>query len=709
MKSILLRILRQVGRLRKRSRARTAAITGSEIELSNYLKEPKDIQSFLSDFRSRKEPLFFFDESGINLFRKATFPEKQTIIKDAENVCNHDFDLLGSGKTNVDGEGAKIDWHRDFKSGVRWDPNVFHTEIPLTNSTGSDIIVPWGLSRFQHLPTLGKAYQLTGDEKYAREFVDEISHWIDINHPGYGVNWRCTMDVAIRVVNWIWGYHFFRNSPQISDDFLLKLLESLLVHGIHIMANLEQHSRFGQFADSLLIHRMSIIDSLRQAWTGITNNHYLSDIVGLIYLGIMLPELEETQKWLGFAIKELIHEMKKQVFPDGVVHEGSISYHRLQTELFLSPTLLCLKNGITFPLWYMERLEKMLEFVMYYTKPDGTAPQIGDNDDGRLHILASYGSWDKRDHRYLLSIGANLFGRTDFKWIAGESHEEAFWLLGSDRVEGANPHLRSNAFPDGGFYIMRKNRLFMMVDCQPNNILAPPAHRHNSRLSFELFAYDKSFIIDPGAYIYHASKDMRNLFRSTKYHNTVVVDNEEQNRFRKDMMFYINYDAAVRINQWEMTDECDFWDAEHYGYRRLKHPVVHRRQIWFDKLNGIWIIKDILSSEGVHQFDLYFHFAPMELQFAQDYPLTLKTQTDGANIALIPLEKEGLSVDVTSGWISYSYGVKKKAPIAKYSKSSASPIFVTVVYPYQDELTLDRVMGSLQESNLLREVQATVT
>jgi hypothetical protein len=99
----------------------------------------------------------------------------------------------------------------------------------------------------------------------------------------------------------------------------------------------------------------------------------------------------------------------------------------------------------------------------------------------------------------------------------------------------------------------------------------------------------------------------------------------------------------------------------------------------------------------------------MELQFAQDYPLTLKTQTDGANIALIALEKEGLSVDVTSGWISYSYGVKKKAPIAKYSKSSASPIFVTVVYPYQDELTLDRVMESLQESNLLREVQATVT
>jgi len=709
MKSILLRIHRSVVRSRRRLRARTAARTLSKVELSKCLKEPKDIQTFLSDFRSRAVPLFFFDESDIDFFRKASFPEKQTIIKDADSVCNHDFDLLGSGKTNVDGEGGKIDWHKDFKSGVRWDPSVFYTDIPSIKGDGRDIIVPWELSRVQHLPTLGKAYQLTGDEKYAKEFVDEVIDWIDSNLPGYGVNWRCTMDVAIRVVNWIWGYNFFRDSPHISDGFLLKFLKSLHIHERHIMANLERRSRVREFGTSLLIHRRPIMASLHRSWTRITNNHYLSNIVGLVYLGIMLPEFKKARKWLGFGMKELIREMGKQVYPDGVVYEGSISYHRLQTELFLSSTLLCLKNGITFPRWYMERLEKMTEFVMYYTKPDGTAPQIGDNDDGRLHILASYGGWDKRDHRYLPSIGAALFNRADFKWMAGQFHEEAFWLLGAQQLEGVNQYPKSNAFPDGGFYIMRKNRLYMVTDCQPNDILAPSGHRHNSRLSFELFAYDKSFIIDPGAYIYTASKDMRNLFRSTKYHNTVVVDNEEQNRFREDVMFYMNYDAAVRVNRWETTDEFDFLDAEHYGYQRLKQPVVHRRQIWFDKVNSFWIIKDVLSSEGVHQFDLYFHFAPMELQFGQDYSLSLKTKTDGANIALIPVEKEGLSVEVTNGWISYSYGVKERAPVVKYSKSFASTTFLTIIYPHQGELSLDRVMANLHESNLLREVKATLT
>jgi len=61
----------------------------------------------------------------------------------------------------------------------------------------------------------------------------------------------------------------------------------------------------------------------------------------------------------------------------------------------------------------MERLEKMFEFILYYTKPDGMAPQINDNDDGRLHILAGYGNWERKDHRYLLSVGASLFNRPD--------------------------------------------------------------------------------------------------------------------------------------------------------------------------------------------------------------------------------------------------------------------------------------------------------
>jgi len=689
-------------------KAKRVAKTIYQVELFKCLKEPRDLEAFLSDFRSREEPRFFFDKQDIEFFKKADFPEKDSIIADADAICQHNFDLLGSGKRNVDARPGKIDWHRDFKSGKKWPPDVFFRDIPLVKGDGAEIHVSWELSRFQHAPTLGKAYTLTGEEKYAREFVEQISDWIDSNPPGYGVNWRCPMDVAIRAVNWIWGYHFFKESKHCSDQFLLKFLKSLLIHGRHVRANLEHNSWVVELLSCLLLRRKPLISSLRRRRD--LNNHYIADLAGLVYLGVMLPELKEAKKWLEFGTKELAREMANQVYPDGVAYEGSTSYHRLQAELFLSTTLLCLRNGLIFPQWYLGRLKEMIEFTLAYTKPDGTAPQIGDNDDGRLHVLSSYGSWDKKDHRHLLDVGAVLFNRPDFK-LNGRFPEEALWLQGEEgltkwhSLKPAKETLTSRGFNSSGYYIMRQDSFYMIVDCISNDRRAPSGHRHNSRLSFELYAYDKNFIVDPGAYIYTAEEGLRNLFCSTEYHNTVVVDSQEQNRFYQGELFYLEYDATPKINQWQVTEEYDFLDAEHDGYRRLKHPVIHRRQIWFDKVNGFWIIKDVLNSKGPHRFDLYFHFAPMKLEIDQHDFLAVKTRVKGANIAILPLEREGLSAEIIDGWVSHSYGVKQKAPVVRYSKYASAAIFCNIIYPAFEEVSIAKILKELPKSKVLGEVK----
>jgi hypothetical protein len=356
------------------------------------------------------------------------------------------------------------------------------------------------------------------------------------------------MDVAIRAVNWIWGYYFFSDSVILTDKFKINFFKSLFLHGRYIIEHLEFESR---------------------------NNHYLSNLVGLVYLGIFFHETLEGKNWLEKGLFGLQCEMELQVYSDGVNFEASIGYHRLATELFSSATILCMKNGIKFPEWYMRRLEKMFEFIYAYTKPDGSAPQIGDTDDGRLHILSNYGKWDKRDHRYLLPIGALLFNRYDFICNSQELNEDAFWLFGGNLVENEGMRLikpikGSLAFPEGGFYILRESDLYMIVDCLSPNKNFPQGHRHNSNLSFELFAYDKSFIVDPGSYIYTANKNMRNMFRSTKYHNVVQVDGEEQNSFNENEIFDMEANAQVKINEWKITEEYDFLDAEHDGYERLK-------------------------------------------------------------------------------------------------------------------------------------------
>ncbi|MEE9230500.1 MAG: heparinase II/III family protein, partial [Acidobacteriota bacterium] len=358
----------------------------------------------------------------------------ESTVAGANKICEHVFDLLGSGPVEL---GPEIDWHRDFKSGYRWDPQTFYTDVPYGHVEGVDIKVPWELSRGHHLPVLGHAYLLTGDERYAQEAVTQIRHWLKTNPPEFGVNWACPMDVGIRSVNWLWAAGLLADASAADAEFFANLLAGLQSHGRFLMENLEVEA------------------------DGITSNHYLANIVGLLYLGVCVPELSEAETWRTLAVRALVEEMGRQVLPDGVDYESSIPYHRLVTEMFLSAALLCRHHNVPLPPPFWERLEHMLEFVRSYTKPNGLAPQVGDADDGRLHIFHGYGKADPRDHRHLLALGALLFERQDWWVSAGPAWPEAPWFGGARSgpwnrpPEGAPVTSESAAFPNAGLYMMR--------------------------------------------------------------------------------------------------------------------------------------------------------------------------------------------------------------------------------------------------------------
>ena len=134
------------------------------------------------------------------------------------------------------------------------------------------------------------------------------------------------------------------------------------------------------------------------------NNHYVSDIVGLIYIGLLFRNTRQGKKWLKFGIKELKRQIKKQIYDDGCDFEASTCYHRLVLELFLYAAIFVIQDEINKKEYqtsdftktgeevlgqkYIEKLKKMFEATLYLLKPDGNMPQIGDNDNGRLHIFS---------------------------------------------------------------------------------------------------------------------------------------------------------------------------------------------------------------------------------------------------------------------------------------------------------------------------------
>src|SRR6185503_14503948 len=97
-------------------------------------------------------------------------------------------------------------------------------------------------------------------------------------------------------------------------------------------------------------------------------------------------------------------------------------------------------------------------------------------------------------------------------------------------------------------------------------------------------------------------------FRSTAYHSTVKIDGEEQNTTDPSTPFVIGNEAQPRVLEWQSNENYDKVVAEHYGYRRLRSPVTHRRTVTFDKAECSWLVDDEFFGEDEHEFEAWFHF-----------------------------------------------------------------------------------------------------
>lgn len=528
---------------------------------------------------------FFYSKGNIEKikdFYEKNISIRENILKEAEQILEHKFDLLGSGEINL---GKKIRWNEDFKSGFVW-KNQFYKDIKIVDlNNNADVKVPWELSRFQHLFTLGKAYWITNDKKYYLECKKEIEDWIAENPVYMSVNWTCAMDVAIRAVNWIFFYFHFKELIDNDKEFLKKFNNSLYNHGKFIFLNLEKGIKF-------------------------SNNHYLSDLVGLFYLEIYFNKLKsnEVKRWLNFSKKELEKEMFIQNNEDGSNYESSTSYHRLVTELMFFPVILGEKNNINFSQEYKKRLEKMFEFLAKIIKPNGKIPMIGDVDNGRLLILSNYSSWEVNDVRELLSLGGEYFNNTLLKNSGAIKKEDKLWIFNSLSDEEEKYYNKSVRFSNGGYYILRNNDIYCFIRCGELSCRGQGGHSHNDQLSFELNVQGEDFIVDTGTGVYTADKNMRNLFRSTRLQNTVYIEGHEQNSFEKNNLFEMREETFAKCIKFEDT----YFEGYHQGYLK-KLNTIHKRKIKL-KDKSIKIEDFIVGLVGIVCLNLYPEVRIIEIE-----------------------------------------------------------------------------------------------
>lgn len=609
-------------------------------------------EALLEHFRHRTEPRFLpgFNpsESSTDYLYGRFGEETRRLIRDAAAVVDeHRWPLLGFGERRFRDE---IEWRRDPLSGYEW-PLEFHADISFQRKDGSDVRVLWELNRLNQLLTLARGYSVTRDEDFAREFFRQIESWREQNPVGRGANWSCAMEAALRALNLLGALEIFRHSREMTAPRLSMLLNMLYQHGAHIARNLE----FSYIA---------------------TSNHYLSDVVGLLWLGVMLPELEESRGWRRFGLRELLREMEKQVLNDGADFESSTGYHRLVLELFLYSFILCRENKIEIEERYWQKLRAMFEYICAYLRPDGRAPLIGDTDSGRALPLRHRAA---DEHAFLLDIGAALFKEPRFK-IKEKMAEEVFWILGRDGVRdlealARTPELQpSSAFPYAGTYIMREGDLYLLFNASGVGARGRGSHGHNDALSLEVSACGVSFIVDPGTYVYTANLEERNLFRSTRYHSTLEVDGIEQNSTDRGTPFVLGNEAEPRVLRWESAPDFDFIRAEHVGYGRLSEPVTCARSVRFDKRRRFWLIEDELTGAGEHDFSFRFHLASGLRVRVRDR-LVEALEKSGARLLIAPLNMN-MKPSLEELFTSSDYGAKSPSLSACWSARSRVPLKV---------------------------------
>lgn len=469
-------------------------------------------------------------------------PWQQSLVKSlerAEAVAQQRFDFLTVEVCYPD----KINWHETKVSHLwRYYLHYFdYTEdLLLWSAAGYDSLA-W--SAFRRL----------------------VDSWIAGNEKVAGDGWQ-PFTLSVRIVNWMHAFHFWKSRFDSDPEFFRRFTVSLDGQVKILALSLEFDKR---------------------------GNHLIKDLRALIWAGVAFGG-SRWAKDMHRAIRILEKELAEQVLEDGGHFERTPGYHA-------AVLMDCLEMGLCLrrnceggaPEWLDEALQRMLQYLLAILPPDGELPLLKDTARGVTPPPSD-----------LLAAGALYFNSPEFK-ISENFGAYPLLLFGKEGWEKFRnwPSTRAKVhavrLPASGFMVMQDEGAgdYLIFDggkVGPDYLLG---HAHADMFSYELMVNGQRLVVDSGIHEYTAGS-WRNYFRSTKAHNTVEVEGQNQSEV------WGSFRVARRARPFQV-----FWKTEpnyvliqgkHDGYCRLAVPVVHRRIIVWEK-GRFWLVVDELRPKGRYQ------------------------------------------------------------------------------------------------------------
>ncbi|QTA79117.1 Heparinase II/III family protein [Desulfonema limicola] len=586
---------------------------------------------------------FFFTESYEKTKRCKLIKEKlewKDWISEADDILKGNIVSLGCQMKIPSGKS----WHLDPVKGKPWPEKFYKQAENAGDMKACDIKYVWEISRHQYLVVLAKAFRLTGDEKYAEKIFTILQNWIAANPYHSGVNWSSSLELAVRMISWIWALFFCKDSKFLTPDICALVLKSIYEHGRHISNHLSYYSS--------------------------PYNHLTGEAAALYLTGALFPVFKESKTWKKTGWDMLEDNVEKQFHEDGMCVEQALFYHHFTLGFYLQALLLKRLHGENVSESMLNRLEKALEFSMHASRPDSRMPMIGDIDNARSLYFSGKHSWDFRG---FTGIGAILFQRPDFKYISGESAEEIYWLFTDKEIHDflmtkeTRPAELSKAFYKSGYFIFRDSWTdesnYLCFDCGETacglseDDIPSAAHGHADALSFQLSAFGSPILTDGGFYTYSGEEEWHRYFRQEEAHNTIRCGNKRQavygGRFKWKQV------KNPVLTSWNLSEYLEI------AAGRIDYDAraFHQREVVYIK-NYFWLINDLVNTEDDDNISCFFHFDP-DAEIIIDEINQQITACNGDKGLIIKYFKQALiksrkgEISPGGGWTAWGYGMKK--------------------------------------------------
>jgi len=563
----------------------------------------------------------------------------------AEPILTGHYDLLGYRGVDA---GRHPDWHTDPIHGRR-PPLVYWADVPYLDPAAGDHKIIWELNRHQHWLILGRARALSGDSRFYGCFIAQLEGWLQANPPLTGTNWASMLELAFRCLSWLWALEFFAgaagqaNEPPWIVDLLLALDRQLT----HIEQNLS--------------HYFS------------PNTHLTGEALALYVAGCALPELTASSRRVRVGREVLLREANRQICADGGHAELSAHYHRYSTDFYLLAARVARRAGDPAADLFENAAGVQAQYLRVLCDQSGVRPPLGDDDGGQLFPICGGTS---EDCRPTLGAAAALLG--DGKLLIGKVPEEAYWLCGerASSTPHEAPSLSSTALPATGYYISRTARGDHLVfDAGPHGFLNG-GHAHSDALALTLTVSGRPLLIDPGTATYTMDAELRDRFRGTRMHNTVVLDGRPQSEPRGAFHWVSTTAAEARI--WRTAGDCDYVEGTHAAYS----PYRHTRTVLSVHGVGWWVLDHVLGPSTPVAFEAFWHLHPGWRVTPTGPHVTLLTQGHDM-LALASTAPFTCLAPGESPLAVYSpdYGIVEPSPTAHASMDITPPATIATFIP----------------------------